>query len=92
MVQYSIELAYVCCLLACFWPWSVLLWEIQSQPSKSKLLSAILSERGRCKASLKSSVSKLKGVTKNARNAHIQSFFLFQGLKMIALQIAIVNT
>ena len=37
---------------------------LKSQLSKSKLLSAILSERGRCKASLKSSVSKLKGVTK----------------------------
>ena len=37
---------------------------LQLLPSKSNLLCDILSERGRCEASLKSSVLKLKGVTK----------------------------
>ena len=47
----------------------------QLLPSKSNLLSAILSERGHCEASLKSSVSKLKGVTKK-RPECPHTFFL----------------
>ena len=55
------------------------------QQTKSNILSVVMSERGRCEASLKSSVSKLKGVSKQRPELALAQIFWLVKVFTIAI-------